>query len=72
MYVFYFLVFIFVAEWWGRLEIRLYMEKDTFDNYFCKEHALGIMNHTYLIDWLAGMLMIDKKGNLGVSIIRTK
>ncbi|GJQ84634.1 hypothetical protein Trydic_g12663 [Trypoxylus dichotomus] len=55
----------FVADWWSLLELNLYMNKDDFRNYFGKEHALLIINHSYDIDWLPLVSICARMNLLG-------
>jgi len=44
-----------------------YVDKEDYNKYFGKEHALLILNHKYEIDWLTAWGIHDRMGILGVS-----
>lgn len=56
---------VFLAEWWSGTEILTYVDKNEFDNYYGKEHAYCVMNHTFEVDWLMGWMFCDKIKCLG-------
>lgn len=57
--------FVFLAEWWAGSETILYIDKDSLEKYYNKEHGYLIMNHSYEIDWLMGFLLCERIGVLG-------
>ncbi|XP_017776995.1 PREDICTED: 1-acyl-sn-glycerol-3-phosphate acyltransferase gamma [Nicrophorus vespilloides] len=56
---------VFMGDWWSNSKIILYIDKNDFDQYWGKEHACCIMNHTYEIDWLIGWMTCDRINMLG-------
>lgn len=56
---------VFMAEWWAYAMPIVYADKKEFDEFYGKEHAYCIMNHTYEIDWLIGWVISDQVNLLG-------
>ncbi|CAI5460215.1 unnamed protein product [Closterium sp. Yama58-4] len=57
-------MFIWLIEWWGRCEVRLYGDpKD--HAYFGTESALCVSNHRSDVDWAIGWLLSQRCGCLG-------
>lgn len=59
---------VFMAEWWAKTRLLLYIDKEDLKKYYGKEHGCCIMNHTYEIDWLIGWMLADRVHLLGVCI----
>eukprot|EP00850_Spirogloea_muscicola_P001422 SM000005S17219 [mRNA] locus=s5:876597:879365:- [translate_table: standard] len=55
---------VWLVEWWGRSEVRVYTDAGTFEM-MGKEHALLICNHRSDIDWVVGWVLAKRKGCLG-------
>eukprot|EP00271_Cylindrocystis_brebissonii_P008052 TRINITY_DN2207_c0_g3_i1.p1 TRINITY_DN2207_c0_g3~~TRINITY_DN2207_c0_g3_i1.p1 ORF type:complete len:395 (+),score=46.76 TRINITY_DN2207_c0_g3_i1:421-1605(+) len=55
---------VWLCDWWGLLEIRLYTEKSTFE-LMGKEHALLLANHRSDVDWVVGWCLAQRAGCLG-------
>eukprot|EP00850_Spirogloea_muscicola_P007874 SM000041S15433 [mRNA] locus=s41:68104:70878:- [translate_table: standard] len=47
---------VWLVEWWGRSEVRVYTDAGTFEM-MGKEHALLICNHRSDIDWVVGWVL---------------
>lgn len=56
---------VFMGDWWSGTDIVLYIDRKEFDQYYGKEHAYCVMNHTYEIDWLLGWMITDRLHLLG-------
>ncbi|XP_022914209.1 1-acyl-sn-glycerol-3-phosphate acyltransferase gamma-like [Onthophagus taurus] len=56
---------VFMCDWWSGSEVILYANQKDFDNYWGKEHAYCVMNHSYEIDWLVGWMLCDRIHMLG-------
>uniref|UniRef100_A0A1B6DHQ2 Phospholipid/glycerol acyltransferase domain-containing protein n=1 Tax=Clastoptera arizonana TaxID=38151 RepID=A0A1B6DHQ2_9HEMI len=56
---------VFMAEWWSKSDVYIYIDKDDFKKYYGKEHAYLVMNHRYDIDWLMGWVFCERLGVLG-------
>ncbi|CAI5499067.1 unnamed protein product [Closterium sp. Naga37s-1] len=55
---------IWLIEWWGRVEVRLYGDpKD--HAYYGKESALCVSNHRSDVDWAIGWVFCQRCGCLG-------
>jgi lysophosphatidic acid acyltransferase/lysophosphatidylinositol acyltransferase len=57
---------VFLGEWWSGSEVEVVGPPEDV-KYFGKEHGLVVMNHKYDIDWLAGWILAERCGILGVS-----
>jgi len=57
--------FVYLTDWWAGMQYYFYVDKEEFDKYFGKEHALSILNHKYEIDWLTAWGIHDRMGILG-------
>lgn len=56
---------VWLVDWWGGLEVRIYTDnKETWDS-IGREHALVICNHRSDVDWVVGWVMAQRKGCLG-------
>ena len=65
-FVFYWLEFTFLAQWWSGSECDVFVENMEDLKYFGKEHVLAIMNHKYDIDWLMSWMVCERLGMLAV------
>ncbi|KAI4489507.1 hypothetical protein M0802_011042 [Mischocyttarus mexicanus] len=54
-----------MAEWWSGSDVTFYIDKKEFDEYYGREHAYLLMNHSYEIDWLIGWVACNRIGVLG-------
>eukprot|EP00897_Mesotaenium_endlicherianum_P007296 jgi/Mesen1/6595/ME000338S05780 len=55
---------VWLVDWWGNVEIRVYSDADTWAH-MGKEHALLICNHRSDIDWVVGWVLAQRAGCLG-------
>lgn len=58
---------VWLVDWWAGVEIKLYMDPETF-RLMGKEHALLIANHRSDIDWLVGWVLAQRSGCLGSAL----
>jgi len=56
---------VFVLRWWATTDLKLYIEKETYDKYLGKEHSLVILNHAGELDWIIVSALLDKLHTLG-------
>ncbi|ODM93352.1 1-acyl-sn-glycerol-3-phosphate acyltransferase gamma [Orchesella cincta] len=56
---------VFLVEWWSQTKVQLYIDPADKDNFFGKEHAILLLNHTYEIDWVVGWVICDRVRVLG-------
>uniref|UniRef100_A0A1B0EYC0 Phospholipid/glycerol acyltransferase domain-containing protein n=1 Tax=Phlebotomus papatasi TaxID=29031 RepID=A0A1B0EYC0_PHLPP len=56
---------VFLTDWWSNSRVILYIDPEDQKKYFGQEHVMGLMNHTYEIDWLVGWSFCEKIGVLG-------
>ncbi|XP_050053412.1 1-acyl-sn-glycerol-3-phosphate acyltransferase delta-like isoform X2 [Aphis gossypii] len=55
---------VFLSDWWAGVQYYFYVDKDDYNNYFGKEHAIFIINHKYEIDWLTAWVVNDRIGGI--------
>jgi len=60
--------FVYLSDWWAGMQYNFYVDKEDYDKYFGKEHAILILNHKYEIDWLTAWGITDRMSTLGVSL----
>lgn len=56
---------VFLVEWWSGSRCIMYSDPDHIKEYFGKEPAMLLLNHTYEIDWLIGWVVCDRVQILG-------
>ncbi|XP_059613191.1 1-acyl-sn-glycerol-3-phosphate acyltransferase gamma-like [Phlebotomus argentipes] len=56
---------VFLTDWWSNSRIILFIDDESIKKHFGREHVIGLMNHTYEIDWLVGWSFCDKIRVLG-------
>lgn len=57
--------FVYLSDWWAGMQYNFYVDKEDYNKYFGKEHAILILNHKYEIDWLTAWGITDRMGILG-------
>lgn len=64
---FVFVVLPWTLESWAEYDIRIY-GREGLPQYMNSEHALVVLNHRGDLDWMIGWVIIDRAGQLGVSV----
>lgn len=59
---------VMLGDWWSNTRMLIYSDQKIFNQYYGKEHAFCVMNHSYEVDWLIGWMLADRVHCLGVFI----